>query len=240
MREQETLETLEHHLGHAFGDRELLLRALTHRSYASEAVGGPARACDHNEQLEHLGDSILGFMVSEHLYHAFPELSEGRLTQMKSQLVNATHLYGVALTLQLGRFLILGKTEEVNGGREKKALLANAMEAIIAALYLDGGIERCKRFVLDRVVEGNQLMAPLPDISAVDHKGALQEMARLKRLPAPHYSVVREEGPQHAKLFTVEVRVGDAYRSAATGTTKKLASQRAAETVLGQLQLLPA
>jgi len=240
MREQETLEVLEQRLGHSFGERELLLRALTHRSYASEQVGGPARACDHNEQLEHLGDSILGFIVSEHLYRAFPDLSEGRLTQMKSQLVNATHLYSVALELQLGRFLILGKTEEVNGGREKKALLANGMEAIIAALYLDAGMDRCQRFVLDHVVAENELLEPLPDISAVDYKGALQEMARLKKLPAPHYSVVREEGPQHAKLFTVEVRVGDGFRSSASGTTKKLASQRAAETVLGQLQLLPA
>lgn len=240
MREQETLDILETRLGHSFGDRSLLLRALTHRSYASEQAGGAAPASEHNEQLEHLGDSILGFIVSEHLYAAFPELSEGRLTQMKSQLVNSAHLHLVGLGLQLGRFLILGKTEEVNGGREKKALLANAVEAIIAALYLDAGIDRCRRFVLSAVVEGNELIEPLPEISATDYKGALQEMARLKRLPAPHYTVVREEGPQHAKLFTVEVRVGEAFRCAASGSTKKLASQRAAETVLGQLHLLPA
>lgn len=240
MREQETLEILEGRLGHSFGNRELLLRALTHRSYASEQAGGASKACDHNEQLEHLGDAILGFLVSEHLYHAFPELSEGRLTQMKSQLVNSTHLHLVGVGLQLGRFLILGKTEEVNGGREKRALLANAVEALIAALYLDAGVERCRHFVLSAVVEGNVLIEPLPEISATDYKGALQEMARLKRLPAPHYTVVREEGPQHAKLFTVEVRVGEGFRSASSGTTKKLASQRAAETVLSQLQLLPA
>ena len=238
MREQDSLEKLEARLGHSFGDRELLLRALTHRSYASEQISGPAPASDHNEQLEHLGDSILGFIVSEHLYHEHPDLSEGRLTQMKSQLVNATHLHLVGLILELGRYLILGKTEEVNGGREKKALIANAVEAVIAALYLDGGMERCRHFVRVLVVADNKLIEPLPEISAVDYKGALQEMARLKRLPAPHYSVVKEEGPQHCKLFTVEVRVGDDFRSASSGSTKKLASQRAAETVLGQLHLL--
>jgi ribonuclease-3 len=238
MREQAALETLEARLGHAFAERALLVRALTHRSWASELAGGAAPASEHNEQLEHLGDAILGFVVSEHLYERYPDLSEGRLTQMKAQLVNAAHLYTVALALELGRFMILGKTEEVNGGRTKRALLANTVEALIAALYLDGGIERTRRFVLEQVVAENELREPLPDISAVDYKGALQEMARLKRLPAPHYLVLKEEGPQHAKTFTVEARVGETYRAVSSGSTKKVASQMAARDVLERLSAL--
>lgn len=223
---------LEVALGHAFADRELLERALSHRSFASEKLGGQAPASDHNEQLEHLGDSVLGFLVSDHLFHRFPELPEGRLTQLKAQLVNATHLYEVALRLDLGQYLILGKTEEVNGGRSKKALLANAIEALIAALYLDGGIEVTRRFVIDEIVSDFSPFEPVPDVSALDYKGALQEVARMKRLPPPHYSVVKEEGPQHAKVFTIEVRCGEGFRAQADGSTKKAASQGAAQRVL--------
>lgn len=229
------LHELEVRLGHAFADRELLERALSHRSFASEKLGGQAPASDHNEQLEHLGDSVLGFLVSDHLFHRFPELPEGRLTQLKAQLVNATHLYEAALKIGVGDFLILGKTEEVNGGRAKKALLANALEAIIAALYLDAGLEVTRRFVLEAVVGDFSPFEPVPDVSALDYKGALQEIARLRKLPPPHYSVVKEEGPQHAKVFTVEAKCGDAFRARADGSTKKAASQVAAQLLLEQI-----
>ncbi len=226
---------LEHRLGHCFADRSLLRQALSHRSYAAERVGGAAPLSDQNEQLEHLGDSVLGFVVSEYLFRRYTAVAEGRLTQMKAELVNASHLHRTALRLQLGSFLLLGKTEEVNGGREKKALLANAVEALIAALYLDGGIDRVRRFVLREIVGEFRPFEPLPDISAADYKGALQELARLRKLPAPHYSVVREEGPQHAKTFTVEVRVGEGFSGRAEGSTKKAASQLAAQYVLEQI-----
>lgn len=234
------LRALEVRLGHAFADRELLERALSHRSYASEKLGGQAPASDHNEQLEHLGDSVLGFLVSDHLFHRFPELPEGRLTQLKAQLVNATHLYEAALQIGLGEYLILGKTEEVNGGRAKKALLANALEAIIAALYLDAGLEVTRRFVLDVVVGEFSPFEPIPDVSALDFKGALQEVARMRRLPQPHYSVVKEEGPQHAKVFTIEAKCGEAWRARADGSTKKAASQLAAQYLLEQITSSPA
>lgn len=226
---------LEHRLGHRFADQELLRRALSHRSFASERAGGPAHTSEHNEQLEHLGDSVLGFLVSEYLFARFPDLPEGRLTQMKAQLVNAHHLYEVAVNLQLGECLILGKTEEVNGGRTKKALLANAVEALIAALYLDAGIARVREFVLKQVVADFEPCTPVPDVSALDFKGALQELARMRKLPQPHYTVVREDGPQHAKVFTVEVRIGEGYRARGEGPTKKSASQLAAQQVLDQL-----
>ncbi len=229
------LRELEVRLGHAFANRELLERALSHRSFASERLGGQAPASDHNEQLEHLGDSVLGFIVSDHLFHRFPELPEGRLTQLKAQLVNATHLYEAALGIGLGDFLILGKTEEVNGGRVKKALLANALEAIIAALYLDGGLDVTRRFVLTAVVADFSPFEPVPDVSALDYKGALQEVARSRKLPPPHYAVVKEEGPQHAKVFTIEAKCGDAFRARAEGLTKKAASQVAAQLLLEQI-----
>ncbi len=229
------LSPLENRLGHSFADRLLLRQALSHRSFAAERVGGAAPLCDQNEQLEHLGDSVLGFVVSEYLFRRFTARPEGRLTQMKAELVNATHLYRTALRLELGQYLLLGKTEEVNGGREKKALLANAVEAIIAALYLDGGIDRVRRFVLDEIVGDFSPFEPLPDISAADYKGALQEISRMRKLPPPHYAVVQEAGPQHAKTFTVEVRVGDGFSGRAEGSTKKEASQLAAQYVLQQI-----
>ena len=227
------LSPLEYRLGHCFADRMLLRQALSHRSFAAERVGGAAPLCDQNEQLEHLGDSVLGFIVSEYLFRRFPAVPEGRLTQMKAELVNASHLYRTAQRLHLGQFLLLGKTEEVNGGREKKALLANAVEALIAALYLDAGLERVKHFVLTELVGEFSPFEPLPDISAADFKGALQEVARQRKLPPPQYSVVREEGPQHAKTFTVEVRVGEGFSGRAEGSTKKEASQLAAQFALG-------
>jgi ribonuclease-3 len=154
---------------------------------------------------------------------------------MKAQLVNAQHLYEVGVELRLGECLILGKTEEVNGGREKKALLANAVEALIAALYLDGGLARTREFILLNVVKAFEPSAPVPEVSALDHKGALQELARMRKLPQPHYTVVREDGPQHAKVFTVEVKLGEAYRARGEASTKKTASQLAAQSVLDQL-----
>ena len=229
------LSPLEHRLGHCFSDRMLLRQALSHRSFAAERVGGAAPLCDQNEQLEHLGDSVLGFIVSEYLFRRFPAVPEGRLTQMKAELVNASHLHRTAQRLNLGQFLLLGKTEEVNGGREKKALLANAVEALIAALYLDAGLECVRRFVLTELVGEFCPFEPLPDISAADFKGALQEVARQRKLPPPQYSVVREEGPQHAKTFTVEVRVGEGFSGRAEGTTKKEASQLAAQFALGRI-----
>jgi ribonuclease-3 len=225
----ENLGSLEQRLGHTFTDRALLERALSHRSFPFEKCGA-ATTADHNEQLEHLGDAILGFLVSEYLYHRFPDFSEGQLTQLKSQLVNRDSLHEAAKRIGLGAFLILGKTEEVSGGRKKGALLANAIEALIAALYLDGGVDAARAFVLDVVLAGIELEPPVPEA-----KTALQEWARENKLPAPRYVVVEESGPPHLKLFTIEARVGDQWREQATGTTKKGASQKAAELLLARI-----
>lgn len=221
------LEALEVELGHVFQNRELLRRALTHKSRAYEAL--PHQEGADNEQLEFLGDSILGFLVSERLVGELPSYPEGRLSKIKAHLVSSVHLYEVARNLRLGDYLLLGRGEEITGGRTKKALLANAVEALIAALYLDGGIDPVRRFVIDRIIADFQ-----PPADSRDYKSALQELAQSRRLPQPRYQIMAERGPEHSKIFVIEVRVG-AKSSIAEGMSKKSASQSAARLVLEQL-----
>jgi ribonuclease III len=228
-------EALEAALGYRFTSRELLIRALTHRSRAYERT--PAAAADtsfsDNEQLEFLGDAILGFVVSDALVSAHPDFPEGRLSKLKAHLVSALHLHQVAARLKLGEHLLLGRGEEMSGGREKKALLANALEALIAALYLDGGIEPARRFILQHVIGGAE---PSNEVTpATDYKSALQELAQSLKLPQPRYAIVEERGPEHSKTFLVEVRVGRDWASRAEGLSKKSAGQMAAQDLLGRL-----
>jgi ribonuclease III len=228
------LGILEQALGHGFRDRELLDRALTHKSKVYEKPPGGHTAAD-NEQLEFLGDAILGFVVSESLVRRFASFPEGRLSKLKAHLVSAAHLYAVAQNLRLGDYLRLGRGEEMSGGREKKALLSDAVEALIAALYLEAGIEAARRFIEERVVGAFDLPEDGVDRTVTDHKSALQEMAQSLKLPAPRYSIVTEDGPEHSKTFTVEVRVGKDWVSQAQGLSKKSAGQKAAQQVLQQL-----
>jgi len=232
------LEALEAAIAHVFGDRELLQRALTHKSRMHERSGEELSPGD-NEQLEFLGDAILGFVVSACLVRRFPTAPEGRLSKLKAHLVSAARLYEVAQTLRLGDFLILGRGEEMSGGRAKKALLSDAMEALIAAMYLDGGLEAARAFIETHVVgsfalpEGNSEGSV--DGAMADYKSALQEMAQALKLPPPRYFIVGEEGPEHSKTFTVEVRVGKEWVGQAQGLSKKAAGQKAAEGILQQL-----
>ncbi len=227
--EQPALEEL---LGYRFQRPELLQRALTHRSSIYEK-NSQAAAAD-NEQLEFLGDAILGFLVSDMLLERCPQFSEGRLSKLKAQLVSATHLHEVALKIGLGGHLRLGRGEELSGGREKKALLANALEAVIAAVYLDGGMEPAREFVARYVI--GQAELPQAGLEVTDYKSALQEKAQALKLPQPRYSIIEERGPEHAKTFLVEVRVGRDWSSRAEGLSKKSASQKAAQRVLEQLK----
>jgi ribonuclease III len=225
------LETLEEVLGHHFQNRELLERSLTHKSRVYEKlIDDPAT---DNEQLEFLGDAILGFLVSEALVAQHPAFPEGRLSKLKAHLVSASHLHQVALRLELGHHLLLGRGEEMSGGREKKALLANALEALIAALYLDAGVEPVRAFVVRHIV--GESHPPEEAVQLTDHKSALQEMAQALNLPQPRYSIVEERGPEHAKTFLVEVRVGRDWVSQAEGLSKKSAGQKAAQQILQQL-----
>jgi len=225
------LETLEDALGHRFKSRELLERSLTHKSRVYEK--NAEELATDNERLEFLGDAILGFLVSEVLVAQHPTYPEGRLSKLKAYLVSASHLHQVALRLQLGSHLLLGRGEEMSGGREKKALLANALEALIAALYLDAGIDPVRSFILEHVVGGAR--PPEEGVQLTDHKSALQEMAQNLNLPQPRYSIVEERGPEHAKTFVVEVRLGRDWVSQAEGLSKKSAGQKAAQQILQQL-----
>jgi len=154
---------------------------------------------------------------------------------LKAHLVSAAHLYAVAQSLQLGDFLLLGRGEEMSGGREKKALLSDAVEALIAALYLEAGLEITRKFLEQRVIGAFDLPEDGADSAVTDHKSALQEMAQALKLPPPRYVIVTEDGPEHSKTFTVEVRVGKDWVSQAQGLSKKSAGQKAAQQVLQQL-----
>lgn len=226
------LDELESEIGYRFQDRSLFLRALTHKSRIYEK-NPPGTGQNDNEQLEFLGDAILGFVISEYLIRRFPGHPEGRLSKLKAHLVSATRLFEVAQNLNLGDHLILGRGEEMSGGREKRALLADAIEAIIAAVYLDGGMEAARRFV-EKHIPGPDLVED-GDMATSDYKSALQETAQALKLPQPKYSILSEEGPEHAKMFTVEVRVGKDWVSRAQGNSKKSAGQKAAQLVLQQL-----
>ena len=228
------LAVLEAAIGHVFRDRVLFQRALTHKSRMHERPEEIASSGD-NEQMEFLGDAILGFVVSECLVRRFSSAPEGRLSKLKAHLVSAARLYEVAQTLTLGDFLFLGRGEEMSGGRSKRALLADAMEALIAAMYLDAGIDIARTFIETHVVGSFAVAEGNVDGAVADYKSALQEMAQALRLPPPRYFIVAEDGPEHAKTFTVEVRVGKDWTSQAQGLSKKAAGQKAAESVLQQL-----
>lgn len=221
---------LEKTIGYSFEKPELLSRALTHSSHTQQSSEEPEELS--NEQMEFLGDSILGFLVSEVLVGMFPEHSAGRLSKLKGHLVSSAHLHEVARKIQLGRFLRLGKGEEQSGGRTKKALLVNALEALVAALYGDGGLEAARgflhRFILKEI--------DWEQIQTADYKSELQEWLQARRAPPPHYVVVQERGPEHSKVFTVQVCVGSDRLAEGDGESKKAAQQAAAQMALSKLR----
>jgi len=228
------LEVLEKALGHTFRDRALLDRALTHKSRIYEKSADGESPSD-NEQLEFLGDAILGFVVSESLVRRYASYPEGRLSKLKAHLVSAAHLHEVAQALQLGEYLRLGRGEEMSGGREKKALLADAVEALIAALLVDAGLEAARAFIESHVLGSLDISEDELGSAVSDYKSALQEMAQALRLPPPRYVIVAENGPEHSKTFTVEARLGKDWISQAQGLSKKSAGQKAAQQILQQL-----
>jgi len=228
-------EVLEGAAGYTFRDRGLLRRALTHRSYVHERAAAGEPGVDDNEQLEFLGDSILGFLVSESLVERCPRLTEGRLSKLKAHLVSAACLHGVAQFLRLGEHLLMGRGEDLTGGRGKKTLLADAVEALIAAIYLDGGIEAARRFVLGHVVDKPETLPENAEPPLTDFKGALQELAQARGLPQPRYTIVKERGPEHAKTFTVEARIGPEMTARGEALSKKSAAQKAAAALMQRL-----
>ena len=215
-------DDLRAQLGNPTLDAELLDRALTHRSYAYENGGLPT-----NERLEFLGDSVLGVVVTETLFRAHPDLSEGRLAKLRAAVVNARALAQVARTIGLGEHVMLGRGEESTGGRNKSSILSDTVEAVIGAVYLSGGFESARDVV-------HLLFDPLMETAAglgagLDWKTSLQELAAEHTLGVPEY-VIEDEGPDHAKTFTAQVQVGGNRYGHGTGRSKKEAEQQAAET----------
>ena len=224
---------LEQTLAYTFRDRHLLERALTHRSWAHEntPAGEEARArLLHNEALEFVGDSVLGLVVADALFRAHPGVTEGELSRMKHRLVSTQTLARAARGLQLGEYLRVGRGEEKTGGRRKRALLADAFEAVLAAVFLDGGFEEAVRFV--RRALGSELEEATPESAAAsDYKTMLQERLQAERHLAPRYDVVETLGPPHARTFRVEV-VWDDERVGGEGQTIKAAEMDAARLAL--------
>lgn len=236
--EQDTspLEELEGKLGYEFRDRPLLERAVSHRSWAHEHVGpgeeGRARAL-HNEALEFVGDSVLGLVVAEHLFRAYPDSTEGDLSRMKHQLVSTQTLASAATRLGYGDFIRLGRGEEKTGGRQKQALLADTFEAVLAAIYLDGGFDAATRFVL-RALAPDLGDATPESAAAADYKTMLQERVQAQFRVTPTYEVVSTDGPPHDRTFHVEARWNE-FAVKGSGTTIKAAEMESARRALERL-----
>ena len=222
------MKELEKKLNYTFKNSELLKNALTHSSYANE---NRAEGISSNERLEFLGDSVLGFVTAKHLYSMQPTLSEGKMTRLRAELVCEQSLYGVALDLDLGRYLRMGHGEEKNGGRQRASLLADATEAVIAAIFLDGGIEAAVSFVERMVLSPEAVKAH----HASDYKTELQELVQRKPDQQLKYTDAGESGPDHDKVFLSEVSLNGELIGRGSGRTKKEAEQAAACRALERL-----
>ncbi len=220
------MESLEAKLGYSFRDRSLLENALTHSSYANENHA----AMGSNERLEFLGDSVLGMVTADYLFRAHPDLPEGDLTRTRAALVCEESLAEVADRLELGDYLKLGRGEAAGGGRERPSIRADAVEAVLAAVYLDGGLEECakiiRRFILDKEREKG---------ASRDYKTALQELVQRRSGQVLAYQLIGESGPDHAKRFAVEVTLNGESIGRGEGHSKKEAEQMAAKAAMERL-----
>lgn len=225
-------DALEARLGYAFRDRGLLEHALTHKSKAHE---DPSGGVADNESLEFLGDAVLGLVVAEALFRSFPRYSEGQKSKIKANLVSTASLAEMAERLDLGEHMILGRGEEKTGGRHKQALLADTCEALIAAIYLDGGLDPARAFLMREFASGIE-DARQPEYFGRDHKSRLQERLQAQGKPLPSYRISGEVGPDHRKLFHVDVFVGDEMIAQGAGRTKKEAEQEGAKLALAAME----
>ena len=221
------MKSLEEKLGYSFQDSSLLEHALTHSSYANESRG----RCTSNERLEFLGDSVLGMVVADHLYRTCPDMPEGELTRTRAALVCEESLVEVAQELGLGDYLRLGRGEELGGGRHRPSIQADAVEAVLAAVYLDGGIGSARK-IIHRYI----LSQPQKPSGHRDHKTALQELVQRESGQTLTYRLTGEKGPDHAKVFWVEVCLNDETVGSGKGRSKKEAEQMAAKAAIEQLE----
>jgi ribonuclease-3 len=225
---EEMLSHLEEEIGYFFRDRNLLRRAMTHRSYANEQADPRP---PHNEALEFLGDAVLEFLISAWLLELYPTLTEGTLSKMRAYTVSAVNLQKQAARLRLGNYLLLNRGEEKTGGRNKMALLVDSYEALLAAIYLDRGIEAARDFVRQEFADTLAEIDP-QDLTATDYKTALQERLQSVGLPTPQYAIVESLGPDHRRVFRVELRVNGQCFATGEGATIKGAHQAAARAAL--------
>ncbi len=228
------LQKLQNELGYDFQNAELLFRALVHRSFAYE---NPDVAAD-NETLEFLGDSVLGLAISHLLIELFPDCDEGELSRLRSSIVNERELAQIASTVSLGDYLLLGKGEELSGGRQKASLLANALEALLASVYLDGGLESAVRLVkkmFNRYLENREEEFLLKALDK-DYKTQLQEITQAKLKLTPTYFLESEEGPDHDKTFFMRVAISDRVLAQGSGKSKKEAQQEAARKAIDAIE----
>ncbi len=233
VRLRDEFDALQQAIGYRFRDRGLLEHAMTHTSRANEDVSGGVH---DNESMEFLGDAVVGFVIADVLFRDFPDFDEGEKSKTKAALVSTTTLARQAERLNLGEHLLLGRGEEKTGGRRKQALLADGYEALIAAIYLDGGIEHVRAFI---VREFAPLLSEVQQhgiAGSQDYKSALQELLQARDLPLPEYRLVGTMGPDHRKLFQVEVVVNGEALAESTGPSKKEAEQDAARAALDKLK----
>jgi ribonuclease-3 len=232
-------DELETALGHRFENKELLIQALTHGSLGHEKdPSGEAPRVD-NERLEFLGDAVVGMMVAESLYSRFPHLAEGALTRMRATLVSRKHLAEVGAALELGKHLRMGFLEERSGGREKRALLANGLEAVIGALYLDAGIEAARMLIEARILAPHveRLHRQLQAGEGIgDFKSELQKFLQARKQGEPEYRTKAETGPPHQKQFFVEALSGEEVLAEGSGLSRKAAQQDAARRAMEKLR----
>ena len=221
----------EKKIGYTFERKELLIRALTHSSYAYE---NPMSVSSDNEVLEFLGDSILGMVIADFLYSKYPEHSEGELSKLKSAAGSTSSLSFFAKKIKLNKHILLGKGEEKSGGRKKKTILAGAFEALIASIYLDGGLSASRHFVLPHL-EFIFSKINVDEFFIDNYKSALQEYLQKENLPAPSYKTITTKGPDHKKCFIIEVLSNDKSLAKAKGNSKKIAEKKAAQKALKHL-----
>ncbi|MGB2579160.1 ribonuclease-3 [Elusimicrobium simillimum] len=219
------LGDIENLIGYRFVNKELIKEALTHKSYTGER-----KSVKHNERLEFLGDSVLGSVVADYIYTNYPDVEEGVLSKIKSGLVSRHNLYLWASKLDLGKYMLLGAGEASTGGRTRDSILSNAMEAVLGAVYLDGGYNAAKAIIDAWVVTQSVV-----EVTA-DYKSTLQEMVQKKYKTVPSYEVIQTVGPEHEKVFTVEVSSGKKVLGKGKGTNKKLAEQAAAKAALESIK----
>lgn len=228
---EKQLKLLEETIAYHFQNQQYLVRALTHSSYSNENKKEKPK---NNERLEFLGDSVLGLVISEYLFNHYHQLEEGQLTKIRAKIVCEASLGEASKALKLGEYMLFGRGEELTGGRERMSILADAFEALIAAIYLDGGMECVKSVVLGQL--GGVIEAAVQGKLFVDYKTRLQEIIQVQKGNRIKYEIVKEEGPDHAKVFHTEVRLNDEIIGVGSGSSKKESEQAAAKEGLKRFE----